>query len=364
MTDSRRKVACPYKSLPASAYWRRAIASVPPEEIDPVTLTTFEIDAADRIATAGSCFAQHIARYIKNSGGSYFVTEPGHQLLPPDVRRRFNYGTFTARFGNVYTVRQLLQLLERAYGQRTPVDDVWQEEDSSLIDPFRPYIQPGGFRSMAEYEADRQTHFRAVRRMVEESDVFVFTLGLTEAWENVTDGTVYAICPGCGAGQHVEGESRFRNFEVGEVMADLASSIEFLRERNPGLRILLTVSPVPLIATFSPQHVLAATTYSKSVLRVAAQAMVGRFDHVDYFPSFEIITSQASRGAYFAEDLRDVEEVGVRHVMRTFFRHYCPGMSFPDEQAVSAPRAKGRRRSDSARVNDVICDEQQLEKAF
>src|SRR3546814_18373073 len=43
-----------------------------------------------------------------------------------------------------------------------------------------------------------------------------------------------------------------------------------LKAINPRVKVVLTVSPVPLIATYEPAHVLCATTYSKSVLRVAA----------------------------------------------------------------------------------------------
>ena len=37
-----------------------------------------------------------------------------------------------------------------------------------------------------------------------------------------------------------------------------------------------------------------------------------------YFPSYELITSSASRGAYFGRDLRQVTDAGVAHVMRVF----------------------------------------------
>lgn len=367
MPDTPKTVPCPYKSLPDSSYWRRSVSDLPPGKIDPVTNPKFRIGPKDRIATAGSCFAQHIARFIRDSGGSYFVTEPGHPILPPETLASFNYGTFSARYGNIYTVRQMVQLIERAYGERTPVDDFWVSSDGYYVDPFRPYIQKDGFRSKAEFDADRATHFAAVRQMIEEADVFVFTLGLTEAWENTTDGTVYAICPGCGAGEHVEGESRFHNFNAAEVIDDLANMIESLRSKNPKLKVLLTVSPVPLIATYSDQHVLAATTYSKSVLRVAAQDAKERFEDVDYFPSYEIITSAFSRGSYYAKDLREVEEHGVRHAMRSFFANYCDGLRLP-KAAKPAKNAKmvpqPAQPSLAKQLNDIVCDEQRLEEEF
>jgi hypothetical protein len=356
-------VPCPYKSLPAPAYWRRAVSAVPPAEIDPVLHPRFTISATDKMATAGSCFAQHIARYMKQSGFNYFVTEPGHPLLDADTLQAFNYGTFSARYGNIYTVRQLLQLLERAYGLRQPVDDVWVQK-SHFIDPFRPFVQDGGFATLQEYQVDRAQHFAAVRRIVEDSDVFVFTLGLTEAWENAQDGTVYAICPGCGAGEHHPDQHLFHNFSVAEVTDDLCAAIDFIRARNPALRILLTVSPVPLIATFTDQHVLAATTYSKAVLRVAAQMARDKYDFVDYFPSLEIITSSFSRGAYYGPDLREVEEVGVAHAMRCF-RHYLQqAADAADAQSAKpapAATASPPAATVSSRINKLICDEERLE---
>jgi hypothetical protein len=65
-----------------------------------------------------------------------------------------------------------------------------------------------------------------------------------------------------------------------------------------------------------------ATTYSKSVLRVAAQEVAAQHAFVEYFPSYEIIVGNYNRGAYFDQDLRTITAEGVDHVMRTFMRHY------------------------------------------
>jgi hypothetical protein len=56
-------------------------------------------------------------------------------------------------------------------------------------------------------------------------------------------------------------------------------------------KILLTVSPVPLTKTFTNEDAVVANSYSKSVLRVCAQELKERHPEVDYFPSFEIVSS-------------------------------------------------------------------------
>ena len=68
----------------------------------------------DRIATAGSCFAQHISRSLSGAGFRYLVTEPAPEGMDAAAAAAANYGTYSARYGNIYTARQLKQLLERA----------------------------------------------------------------------------------------------------------------------------------------------------------------------------------------------------------------------------------------------------------
>lgn len=312
----------PYGGLPDHAFWRRAVAKLSPSEIDPIAGEFMKLDRTDRVATAGSCFAQHIARHLKTSGFNFMVTESPHPLVPRAAAERFGYGIFTARYGNIYTALQLLQLFDRAYGRFVPNEDVWDGDKSgSAVDPFRPTIQPGGFASADELRADRRQHLARVREMFETVDVFIFTLGLTESWLSRSDGAALPLCPGVSGGRFDVDQYEFRNFRTAEVRSHLAEFIGRLAGVNPDARIIVTVSPVPLAATASGNHVLPATIYSKSVLRAAAQEIAEDFPHVHYFPSYEIITGPQSRGRYLADDLRNVTEEGVAHVMSVFLRH-------------------------------------------
>ena len=168
--------------------------------IDPVSPPPFLIHAETRVVTAGSCFAQHVARHLRALGHPPFDTEPAHPLLPAELAAEFGYGVYAARYGNIYTSRQLLQLWRRAIGTLAPLDDVWEEADG-WFDPFRPAIQPGGFSSLREYREDRRQHLAAVRRAFSEMDVFVFTLGLTECWASRRGWHGLSALPRCGGGQ-------------------------------------------------------------------------------------------------------------------------------------------------------------------
>jgi hypothetical protein len=265
------------------------------------------------------------------------MTETAHPVIPPAVAQAFGYGEFGARYGNVYTARQLLQLMLRAFGEFVPQEDPWRDADGRWVDPFRPRVQPGGFGSRAELEADRASHFDAVRRLFAQVDVFVFTLGLTETWAARADGAVFPVCPGVVAGEFDPARYECLNLDVDDVCADLERFIGLLGAINPGCRMVLTVSPVPLVATAGTDHVMVASSYSKSVLRVAAERVARQWSGVAYFPSYEIITGSFHRGAYFAPDGRGVTEAGIAHVMRLFLHHYLGAAARGESSSVPEP---------------------------
>jgi hypothetical protein len=359
-------VANPYRQKPNTSFWKKSVAIPAMTDVDPVISSKIAIGRQSKIATAGSCFAQHIARTLVNHGFQYYVPEqsPGFSFSENE-----NYGTFSARYGNVYTVRQLLQLFYRAYSVFIPVETAWERADGRFIDPFRPQIQAGGFETIEQLEADRESHLANVRAVFENCDIFIFTLGLTESWISTTDGSVYPLAPGV-VSPHVDPESYcFHNFTVQEIEYDLLRFLECLGKVNPKIRVILTVSPVPLIATYESQHVLCATTYSKSVLRVVAGQVTSKVDWVEYFPSFEMITGSYTRGSFYEEDLREVRPEGVAYVMSVFSRHYLSGEEkVSDEiqrhnQPVSEQEVI-RQRAILDGLSSVICDETAIEESL
>jgi hypothetical protein len=334
-------------------------------EVDPVVAMPFRIARHEKVATAGSCFAQHIGRHLAARGFTSLVTETAHPIVPAETAKTMQYGVYTARYGNIYTPRQALQLLRRAFGRFAPAEPAWTDGAGHWFDPFRPAIQPGGFSSRQELEADRAQHLRAVRTMFETADVLVFTLGLTEAWTSREDGAVFPVCPGVSGGTFDADRYAFVNFSFEEVLADLRAFLAEARAVRPGLRVVVTVSPVPLAATAEPRHVWTSTTYSKSVLRLVAEE-IAREPETAYFPSYEVITAPSNRGAYYAEDLRSVTEDGVEHVMRLFFAHLAERevgvASAPAREAVAvADTHDALARAKSA--VDVICEENALDVA-
>ncbi|WP_370205029.1 GSCFA domain-containing protein [Pararhodobacter marinus] len=317
-----------------------------------------------RIATAGSCFAQHIGRNLREKGFAYLDAEPAPAQVSPALASEYGYGMYSARYGNIYTARQLLQLLQRANGSFRPTEDYWIKGDG-VVDPFRPTIEPEPFGSVEELRAVRAGHLDCVAGLLRDADVFVFTLGLTEAWLSKTDGACYPLCPGTVAGVFDETVHAFRNLDYTEVRADMEAFIAGVRDINPKMRFLLTVSPVPLAATATDTQVAVATAYSKSVLRAVAGDLVVAHEFIDYFPSFEIITSPFMRGYFFQPDGREILPRGVEHVMSVFFeQHPVPGgkASVATGSAASdTDQASFERDMTADEVREKIkCDEELL----
>jgi hypothetical protein len=309
----------PYESLPEDRFWRTGVADRDALEITGLWKPKHEIRRRTRIVTAGSCFAQHFAKALVARRYRWLDYEPGPVGLTPEQRKDYHYGTFSFRTGNIYTPRMLLQWLTWALTDAVPPDEVWEKE-GRVYDPFRPGVEPGGFASAEELYASRRDTLAAIAEAVRGSHVFVFTMGLTEAWQNTASGVEYAVCPGTVAGQFDAAAHQFVNHGFGALMADMTAALRLMFRANRRLIALLTVSPVPLTATASGQHVLTATSHSKSLLRAVASELVRTQVRVDYFPSYEIITHPAYRGRFFATNLRSVLPEGVDHVMAQFFR--------------------------------------------
>lgn len=342
----------PYEGLPLSAFWRSGVATSNPNSIERIYEPKFKIPGSSAIATAGSCFAQHIARHMRWNGYKILDVEPAPSGLPGSLRQNYGYATYSARYGNIYTVKQLLQIAREATDQFQPVDWIW-EKDGRYYDALRPSVEPNGLDSPDEVIRHRKWHLSRVRRMFVELDFLIFTLGLTEMWVHRASDTVYPTAPGTIAGKFDSSKYEFRNAQVKDVVNDFEEFQTLLNHIRGGrpYKVLLTVSPVPLTATASGKHILVANTYSKSVLRTAAGQLSEDQSHIDYFPSYEIVTNPKLASSGYEENLRSVRDAAVKNVMRQFFLAHPPVQK---EEVATAGEV-------SEDVDQVQCEEALLE---
>lgn len=207
--------------------------------------------------------------------------------------------------------------------------------------------------------ASRAATIKAFHGAITNAQIFVFTLGLTESWMDAKGGFEYPMCPGTLAGEFDPENHIFVNQDYDVVRKKLIETIKLIRSaRDKGPRFLLTVSPVPLTASNSGNHVLVATMESKSILRAVAASVARKLKGISYFPSYEIIASPPFRGAFFEPNMRSVNLAGVEVVMKTYFA----GM---DHSNSGRPKPKAAQRSAAPKAapksdDDLKCEEELL----
>jgi hypothetical protein len=308
------------------------------------------------VVSAGSCFASNLVPWLERAGIEYVRTEKPHPMLAY-LPENLGYRNFSAAYGNIYTVRHLRQLLERAIGKFQPHEDRWYDDSGHVIDPFRPGLRYPA-RSDKEYDRLTSQHLEAVREAFGSATVFVYTLGLTEGWVSAVDGAAFPACPGTIAGKYDPLKHQFHNFTITEICEDLESFIVESRRLNAEVRVVLTVSPVPLVATATDQHVLTATTYSKAVLRVAAEIITQTIPEVTYFPAYEIVTGPQAPDSYFLANHRDVSEEAVGAVMTALLQgHDLADAQPPSFDSRSQKELTGAATELSRRIAEAECDE-------
>jgi len=323
----------PYKGLPPSSFWKTGVTSSFPD-FTGIYKKKFPISLDTSIVTAGSCFAQHIARNLKARGYTVLDYEPAPGGMNKQDRTRFGFDMYSARYGNIYTTKQLLQIGREAFGEIDPILPKWTKGEK-YFDPLRPGVEPNGLESYEDVILHRNRHLQRVRELFVDMDLFVFTFGLTEYWYDKFENLVLPIAPGVIAGEFENDRYEFRNTSFIEVLNDFNEFQKLLlkHRNNRRYRCLVTVSPVPLTATFRDQHVLVSTTESKAILRAVAGQLAENQPHIDYFPSYEIVTNPAAHSMHFLPNLRSVAPDAVERVMNVFFsEHSITRPDIPDFQ--------------------------------
>ncbi len=243
-------------------------------------MTDFSIARSTHIASMGSCFAREIKTVLVREGFSYITEETHH----PASKHA------SAAWERLYNTFSMRQIFGYTFGSWQPDLRWWIAPDSGTVqDPYRRIIL---YESLAKAEADFASHRACSLRALEAAEVLIVTLGLTEIWEDAVDGSVICLPAGPYVNEHGDmTRYRFRVSRYHENLENLERCAALLWEHNPRCRIIVTVSPVHLWATFRQDaDVISASCNSKSTLRAVADEFVSRHERVVYFPAFEMAT--------------------------------------------------------------------------
>jgi hypothetical protein len=259
------------------------------------------LSSDDKVITLGSCFARELRRYLNEGGFS-----AGNFWVPTGLNNTFAILDFVS-----WCVT----------GEQTGAGYRYDRDDEGDVREWTP-------------DAERDEYLG----QFESAGAFVFTLGLAEVWHDSETGQVFWR----GVPKDVYDADRhaFRLTTVQENEENVLRIIELIRSVNPRAPIVLTLSPVPLMATFRDIPCLTADCVSKSVLRTALDLVIARKpENVYYWPSFEIVRwvgGHVPWRAYGADDhrARNVSRYLVSQIIDAFIE------SFYEPEAVATMRSR------------------------
>lgn len=160
------------------------------------------------------------------------------------------------------------------------------------------------------------------KRIFDATDFFILTFGLSEVWYDEPTGNVFWRTIPKDA--YDPARHKFRVSTVEENKDNLRAIYRLIRKHRPDAKILFTLSPIPLIATFRDNSCLTSNSVSKAVLRVAIDEVVREHAAegvLNYWPSYELVTD-VFRLPY-KPDRRHPKNAVLDYIMTLFEHAWC-----------------------------------------
>jgi hypothetical protein len=289
----------------------------------------FRLRREDKVFAIGSCFARGIEWALAGQGMEVLSRTAEFDSLP--AMNNEPESGFTNKYNTFSIYNELRWALDPI--AEFPQDSIVDLGNGTFYDPHtNPALQLGDL----EETLRRRQLIRAVTSRISECRVVVITLGLIEVWRdkaaNVFMNRVIPDILSLYPGRY---ELHITN--SADNLSNLEAIHALLKEfGHPDVQIVVTVSPVPLLATFSNEDVVIANTYSKSLLRTVAQEWAAKYENVHYFPSYEIVQNSDPRVTW-EEDRRHVKGEVVQHIMRLFLRNYFSGLPVTSAKLSASP---------------------------
>lgn len=249
------------------------------------------------IVAFGSCFAVNIANHLSQLGFDVATKREGNAHV-----QRISDGLV-----NVFAI---LQQFEWAWEKRVPAVELWH-----------------GWKA-EDFGYDEDVRL-ATKALFDAADVFILTFGLSEIWYDEPTGEVFwRAVP---EDKFDPSRHKFRVATHAETHHCLRRIYDLIRKHRPDAKIVFTLSPVGLRATFRDVSCVTANAVSKARLRSALDQVFeeARDPAFFYFPAYEVVTSGFQMG--FTEDLRHPSAHVLTLNMKAFERFFCTtGMTEKD----------------------------------
>lgn len=247
-----------------------------------------KISYHDRVMTLGSCFAENIGKKMQDA---YFLSD---------------VNPFGVLYNPVSIANSLDILLEN---KRFTKDDIF--ENKSL---WQSFSHSSFFSEITPQDCLKKINSRldVAYEFLQTTDYLLITFGTAWVFEEKKSGRVVSNCHKIPASEFIR-----RRLSVEEIVILFTDLINKLRTQLPNLKIVFSVSPIRHFKDGAHEN-----NVSKSTLMLAIEAVQNKFQHIDYFPAYEIMMDELRDYRYYASDMLHPSEVAVDYIWRRFSDTY------------------------------------------
>lgn len=240
----------------------------PPYYIKRGVETCVEVEKTDRYVLLGSCFAQYVGEKMEAQGWDVTVNP----------------------LGTLYNPFSILQLVRAALEEQAAAIPVFPTDGE-----WRCWWANTTFRTPSEEETRRLVADRLalLRHALEGAQRLIVTLGTNVCYRLRENGMVVTNC-------QRQPDRLFEEYRapLPEVTEALSQLVRLVREANPKISIIFTVSPYRY-----KKYGLHGSQLSKATLLLAVDETVKAHpDFCHYFPAYEIMMDELRDYSYYAPD--------------------------------------------------------------
>ncbi len=257
-----------------------------------------EITYKDNIFFIGSCFTEHIGKRLTDYAFSSIVNPFGAVYNPVSVANSLNIIIDK----KIFTEKDLFHY-----------NGVWFSFFHNTSFSYSDKNQCLDNINRAIHDA----HF-----FLKKTDYLFITLGTAYVYEKKEEKYVVSNC-------HKLPPKHFNRYllDVDDICNSLNNLISRLKEFNPGLKIVFTVSPVRHLKDGAQGNLL-----SKSTLVLASQKVKTRHENIFYFPAYEIMMDELRDYRFYNPDMVHLNIVAIDYIWEKFMHGF---FSKDTRQAVS-----------------------------
>jgi len=252
----------------------------------PIPHSSWELSWGQNVQLYGSCFVEEIGKLLEKN------------------RFQVDCNPFGVLYNPLSIAQSVLKLMK---GE--DLTHFIEERDGQ----FHSLLHHSSFSSANREQLINNIHSRAKTSglFLTKSDVLIFTFGT--AYTYWYKGNVVANC-------HKLPENYFqrRRLQVEEIVLVWRELLENLKEHNPNIHIIFSISPIRHWRDGIHNNQL-----SKSILLLSVEGLCQEFDFCSYFPSYEIVMDELRDYRFYDVDLNHLSPFAISYIWERFLETYC-----------------------------------------